>query len=44
MRLKIPSFGVSADIPFWVSVDTFLDEELDSSPISVENKKRPKPL
>ena len=44
MRLKIPSFGVSVDIPFWVSVDTFLDEELDSSPISVENSSISKPF
>ena len=37
MRLSIPSMGLTTDIPFWVSVDTFLDEELDASPITIEN-------
>lgn len=37
MRLSIPSAGISEEIPFWVSVDTFIDEELDVSPITIEN-------
>lgn len=44
MRITIPSAGVSAEIPFWVSVDTFLDEELDVSPITVENTNIPTPF
>lgn len=44
MRLSIPSAGISAEIPFWVSVDTFLDEELDASPITVENTDIPSPF
>ena len=44
MRLSIPSAGISAEIPFWVSVDTFLDEELDACPISIENTRIKEPF
>ena len=44
MKIEIPSEAISAEIPFWVSVDAFLDEELDISPLTIENTRRPEPF
>lgn len=44
MKFEIPSSNFSAKIPYWVTVDTFLDEELDLSPVSIENTDYEKPF
>lgn len=44
MRLEIPSAGLSADIPFWITKDSFLDEELDVSPVTIENVTLSEPV
>ena len=44
MKIEIPAASFSATIPIFITVDTFLDEELDVSPISIENTEVEKPF
>ena len=44
MKIEIPDASFSATIPIFITVDTFLDEELDASPISIENTEVEKPF
>lgn len=44
MKIEIPAASFSATIPIFITVDTFLDEELDASPISIENTEVEKPF